>query len=46
VSDAGIFGFSHSVMVGESEDLRLMDPKSCAAPARAELMASPRFTMP
>ena len=34
VSHAGIFGFSHSVMVGESEDLRLMDPKTCAQVAR------------
>ena len=27
---AGIFGFSDRVMVGESEDLRLMDPHRCA----------------
>src|ERR1700756_391412 len=26
VSHAGIFGFSHRVMVGESEEIRLMDP--------------------
>ena len=26
VSHAGIFGFSHRIMVGESEELRLMDP--------------------
>ena len=26
VSHAGIFGFSHRVMVGESEEIRLMNP--------------------
>src|SRR6201982_904553 len=31
VSHAGIFGFSNRVMVGESEELRLMDPISAAA---------------
>src|SRR5215831_13221363 len=30
VSHAGIFGFSNRVMVGESEELRLMDPLSAA----------------
>jgi len=30
VSHAGIFGFSNRVMVGESEELRLMDPVSAA----------------
>ena len=30
VSHAGIYGFSNSVMVGESEDLRLMDPVTAA----------------
>src|SRR5579859_7734000 len=30
VSHAGIFGFSNRVMVGESEELRLMDPISAA----------------
>lgn len=35
VSHAGIFAFSHSVMVGESQDLRLMDPETCAAVALA-----------
>jgi dihydroorotase len=34
VSHAGIFGFSPTVMVGESEDLRLMDPKTCVQVAR------------
>ena len=29
ISHAGIFGFSNRIMVGESEDLRLMDPKTC-----------------
>jgi dihydroorotase len=35
VSHAGIFAFSHSVMVGESQDIRLMDPETCAAVALA-----------
>ncbi len=35
VSHAGIFAFSPSVMVGESQDMRLMDTASCAAMARA-----------
>jgi len=35
VSHAGIFGFSPSVMVGESQDMRLMDTETCAAVARA-----------
>src|ERR1700757_2462623 len=30
VSHAGIFGFSHRIMVGESEELRLMDPITAA----------------
>jgi len=30
VSHAGIFGFSHTVMVGESLDMRLMDTAQCA----------------
>jgi dihydroorotase len=30
VSFAGIFGFSKTVMVGESEDIRLMAPTECA----------------
>jgi dihydroorotase len=30
VSHAGIYGFSNTVMVGESEDIRLMDPVSAA----------------
>ena len=30
VSHAGIYGFSNTVMVGESEDLRLMDPVTAA----------------
>jgi dihydroorotase len=30
VSHAGIFGFSHTVMVGESLDMRLMDTARCA----------------
>ena len=34
VSHAGIFGFSDRVMVGESEDLRLMDPLTCVEVAR------------
>ncbi len=35
VSHAGIFGFSNRVMVGESEDLRLMDPITTAEVADA-----------
>ncbi|MGL4325815.1 MAG: amidohydrolase/deacetylase family metallohydrolase, partial [Beijerinckiaceae bacterium] len=35
VSFAGIYGFSKTVMVGESEDLRLMAPAECAAVADA-----------
>lgn len=35
VSFAGIFGFSPSVMVGESEDIRLMAPREAAAVAEA-----------
>lgn len=35
VSHAGIFGFSHRVMVGESEELRLMDPISAVEVAEA-----------
>ena len=35
VSHAGIFAFSHTVMVGESQDLRLMDTVNCADVARA-----------
>ena len=34
VSHAGIFAFSHTAMVGESLDLRLMDPATCASVAR------------
>ncbi len=30
VSFAGIFGFAHEVMVGESGDLRLLNPEACA----------------
>src|SRR6478735_1483718 len=30
VSHAGIYGFDHRVMVGESGDLRLMNPIDCA----------------
>lgn len=33
VSHAGIFGFSPSVMVGESLDMRMMDTATCAAVA-------------
>ncbi len=33
VSHAGIFGFSHRVMVGESEELRLMNPIDAATVA-------------
>ena len=35
VSHAGIYGFSSTVMVGESEDLRLMDPVTAARVADA-----------
>lgn len=35
VSHAGIFGFSNRVMVGESEDIRLMDPKTAVEVASA-----------
>lgn len=35
VSFAGIFGFSKTVMVGESENIRLMAPADCAAVADA-----------
>jgi dihydroorotase len=35
VSFAGIFGFSKTVMVGESEDVRMMAPQECAEVADA-----------
>jgi dihydroorotase len=35
VSFAGIYGFSREVMVGESWELRLLDPKVCATVAKA-----------
>jgi dihydroorotase len=35
ISHAGIYGFSHRVMVGESEELRLMAPVDCAEVAEA-----------
>lgn len=35
VSHAGIFAFSPSVMVGESQDMRLMDTETCASMALA-----------
>jgi dihydroorotase len=35
VSHAGIYGFSKTVMVGESEDIRLMDPEGAVAVAEA-----------
>lgn len=35
ISHAGIYGFSHNVMVGESEDIRMMDPVDCARVADA-----------
>lgn len=35
VSHAGIYGFSNNVMVGESEDIRLMDPVAAAEVADA-----------
>jgi len=34
VSHAGIFAFLHNVMVGESQDMRMMDTETCAAVAR------------
>ena len=34
LSFAGIFAFSHTVMVGECEDLRLLDLRECARVAR------------
>lgn len=34
VSHAGIFAFSPQIMVGESQDMRLMDTATCAAVAR------------
>lgn len=35
VSHAGIYGFSNTVMIGESEDIRLMDPVTAAQVADA-----------
>ncbi|MEO1160413.1 MAG: amidohydrolase/deacetylase family metallohydrolase, partial [Pseudomonadota bacterium] len=35
VSHAGIFGFSNRIMVGESEELRLMDPQTAVEVALA-----------
>jgi dihydroorotase len=35
VSHAGIFAFSPQLMVGESQDMRLMDTKTCADVAKA-----------
>lgn len=35
VSVAGVFGFSHEVMVGESADIRLMAPRSAVEVAKA-----------
>ncbi len=35
VSHAGIFGFSHRIMVGESEELRLMNPIDAVTVAEA-----------
>jgi dihydroorotase len=35
VSFAGIYGFSKTIMVGESENVRMMAPKECAAVADA-----------
>lgn len=35
ISHAGIFGFSNRIMVGESEDIRLMDPLTAAETAAA-----------
>jgi len=40
VSHAGIFGFSNRVMVGESEELRLMDPITAAEVADANRQVS------
>ncbi len=34
VSHAGIFAFSHTAIVGESQDMRLMDAATCASVAR------------
>ncbi len=34
VSHAGIFAFSPQIMVGESQDMRLMDPETCLRIAR------------
>ena len=35
ISHAGIFAFSNRIMVGESEDMRLMDPKTAIEVAKA-----------
>lgn len=35
ISHAGIFGFSNRIMVGESEELRLMDPETAVEVANA-----------
>src|SRR5689334_16192476 len=35
ISHAGIFGFSNRIMVGESEELRLMDPETAVEVATA-----------
>ena len=35
VSHAGIYGFDRTVMVGESEDVRMLNPAGCAAVADA-----------
>ena len=35
ISHAGIFGFSNRIMVGESEELRLMDPQTAVEVANA-----------
>lgn len=35
ISHAGIFGFSNRIMVGESEELRLMDPETAVEVAKA-----------
>ncbi|MEQ1524727.1 MAG: amidohydrolase/deacetylase family metallohydrolase, partial [Aestuariivirga sp.] len=35
ISHAGIFGFSNRIMVGESEELRLMDPETAVEVAMA-----------
>jgi dihydroorotase len=34
ISFAGIFGFSHHLMVGECDDLRLLHPRACVEAAR------------